>query len=99
MRSNISAVLSTGTLPWVTDKFGNPIAKPENLHNFNGRNPHPDAELADPKAHASTCLIPPNALTPGIRRKGEHTESVLHSTSREHSMHHVELSENIYGKT
>lgn len=90
MRSNISAVLSTGTLPWVTDRFGNPIGKPENLQNFDSRNPHPDAELADPKAHAATCLIPSNALTPGMRTR-EHTENVLHLTSTQHtSMHHGE---------
>jgi hypothetical protein len=69
MRSNISAVISTGTLPWTTDRFGNPVAKPENLHGFTGRNRHPDAELADPNANAVTCAIPPNAITPGMKKK------------------------------
>jgi len=65
MRSNISSVQTTGTLPWTFDRFGNPTPKIE--HNpLHGRNPHPDAELAPARAHAATCLIPPNAITPGL---------------------------------
>jgi hypothetical protein len=93
MRSNISAVISTGTLPWITDRFGNPVAKPEHLHGFTGRNRHPDAELADPNANAVTCAIPPNAITPGMKKKRRKVGLILHSKSTQYLYTHTRMHE------